>query len=72
MTSRITIDPEIQHGKPIITGTRVPIIRILGGLAGGMSINEISEEYAVTEEDVQAALLFAQDLVEQEEFHPLP
>ena len=72
MTSRITIDPEIQHGKPIITGTRVPIIRILGGLAGGMSINEISEEYAVTEEDVQAALLFAQDLVEQEEFHPFP
>ena len=59
MNSRIVIDPAIQHGKPIIYGTRVPIIRILGGLAGGMHIDDIVREYEVTEEDVRAALAYA-------------
>lgn len=72
MHERIVIDPEIQHGKPVIKGTRVPIVRILGGLAGGMSKKDISEEYCVTDEDIKAALLFAQELVELEEFHPIP
>jgi uncharacterized protein (DUF433 family) len=31
MNERIVIDPEIQHGKPVIRGTRVPVARILGG-----------------------------------------
>ena len=34
MSDRIIIDPDIQHGKPVIRGTRVPISRIIGGLAG--------------------------------------
>jgi uncharacterized protein (DUF433 family) len=42
MNDRVVIDPAIQHGKPVIRGTRVPIVRIIGGLAGGMSIEEIS------------------------------
>ncbi len=37
MSDRIVIDPAIQHGKPVIRGTRVPVVRILGGLAGGMT-----------------------------------
>src|SRR5262249_45923945 len=41
MNDRIVIDPTIQHGKPVIRGTRVPVVRILGGLAGGMSIDEV-------------------------------
>ena len=72
MTERIVIDPEIQHGKPIIRGTRVPIVRIIGGLAGGMTKEEISKEYQVTEEDVRAALEYASTLIEEDEFHPLP
>ncbi len=48
MSERIVIDEEIQHGKPVIRGTRVPITRILGGLAGGMSKEEIIREYEVT------------------------
>jgi len=72
MTERIVIDPEIQHGKPIIRGTRVPIVRIIGGLAGGMTKEEISKEYQVTEEDIRAALEYASTLIEEEEFHPLP
>ncbi len=72
MNDRIVIDPEIQHGKPVIRGTRVPVARIIGGLAGGMSFAEVQEEYGVTAEDIRSALEFAGSLVEQEEFHPLP
>ena len=72
MDLRIVIDPNIQHGKPVIRGTRVPVARIVGGLAGGMSFQEVREAYGVTADDVRAALEFANQLVEQEEFHPLP
>ena len=72
MNERIVIDPKIQHGKPVIRGTRVPIARIVGGLAGGMTFDEVQAEYEVTLEDIRAALEFANELVEQAEFHPLP
>ncbi len=72
MNDRIMIDPEIQHGKPIVRGTRVPVTRIIGGLAGGMTKEEIAYEYAVSEEDLLAALRYAADLIESETFHPLP
>ena len=72
MIERIVIDPEIQHGKPVIRGTRVPITRILGGLAGGMKKEEIMREYELTEEDIEAAISYANELIEAEEFHPLP
>jgi uncharacterized protein (DUF433 family) len=72
MHERIVIDPEIQHGKPVIRGTRVPIARIIGGLAGGMAKEEIMREYEVTAEDIEAALSYAAELIEAEEFHPLP
>jgi len=68
----IIIDPDIQHGKPVIRGTRVPVVRIIGGLASGMTNAEIMREYEVTEEDIRAALTYAGELIEQEEFHPLP
>jgi uncharacterized protein (DUF433 family) len=69
---RIDLDPKIQHGKPIIRGTRVPVARIVGGIAGGMSFAEVADAYGVTEADVRAALEFAEHLVQQEEHHPLP
>ena len=72
MHERIIIDPKIQHGKPVIRGTRVPVTRILGGLVGKMTIDEICREYEVTVEDVQAAINYAEELVEQETYHPLP
>ena len=59
MNERIVIDTEIQHGKPVIRGTRVPVTRIVGGLAGGMTEQEIMREYEVTQEDIRAALSYA-------------
>ena len=72
MNDRIVIDPKTQHGKPVIRGTRVPVARIVGGLAGGMSFEELQEAYGITVEDIRAALEFASQLVDDEEFHPLP
>ena len=72
MNDRIVIDPEIQHGKPVIRGTRVPVTRIVGGLAGGMTEVEIMREYDITAEDIRAALAYAAQLVETQVFHPLP
>jgi len=72
MNDRITIDPEIQHGKPVIRGTRVPVTRVIGGLAAGMTKEEIMNEYEISEEDVLAALRYATEIIEMEYFHPLP
>jgi uncharacterized protein (DUF433 family) len=72
MNDRIVIDPKIQHGKPVIRGTRVPVARIVGGLAGGMTFDEVRDAYAVTDDDIRAALEFANELIEREEFHALP
>lgn len=72
MDERITIDPKLQHGKPVIRGTRVPVARILGGLAGGMTFDEICREYDVSAADIRAAIKYAEELVEQETHHPLP
>jgi uncharacterized protein (DUF433 family) len=61
MNERIVIDPKIHHGKPVVRGTRVPITSIIGGLAGGMTREEIAREYEVTQEDISAALSYAED-----------
>lgn len=68
----ITIDPKIQHGRPVIRGTRMPVEYVLGSLAGGMSFADIQRAYEITEDGIQAAILFAKDLIEQGQFHPLP
>jgi uncharacterized protein (DUF433 family) len=67
LAPRIVVDPEVRFGKPVIEGTRVPVELVLGKLAGGMSIEEMIEEYALTIEDVRAALQYASDLVGSEE-----
>jgi uncharacterized protein (DUF433 family) len=72
MDDRILIDPGIQHGKPIIRGTRVPVARILGGLAGGMTQEQVMQEYEIGKADVLAALNYAAQLIETEVFRPLP
>jgi len=69
---RITIDPEIMGGKPVIKGTRVPVQVVVGSLAGGSTIEEVCEGYSVTEEDVRAALAYAAEVLGQERLYALP
>jgi uncharacterized protein (DUF433 family) len=59
-TNRITLDPQICHGKPCIRGLRYPVEIVLEWLAGGMSIDEILADYEDLErEDILAALAYA-------------
>jgi uncharacterized protein (DUF433 family) len=60
---RVTIDPNIHHGVPVITGTRVPVSIVIGSLAGGMDKEEVMQEYELTKEEIEAALSYAADLV---------
>jgi uncharacterized protein (DUF433 family) len=71
MSDRIIIDPKIQHGKPVIPCTRIPVTRIVGGLAGGMSFEQVEAEYGVSIDDIRAALKFANELIDKAQFHPL-
>lgn len=68
---RITIDPKICHGKPVIRGTRMPVTLVVGSLAGGMSYEGVEHEYGLTVDDIRAALRFVADLAAQESFHAL-
>jgi uncharacterized protein (DUF433 family) len=61
LSERIQIDPAVCHGQPVIRDTRVPVSIVLGSLAGGMSLDEIADEYGVTPVDIQAALNVAND-----------
>ncbi len=56
---RISVDEKIRFGKPVISGTRIPVDLILGKLAGGMSYKEIMDEYEITREDILAVLNYA-------------
>lgn len=60
LLSRITIDPEICHGKPVIRGLRYPVQTILELLNAGMTFDKVLEDYPDLErEDLLAALAFA-------------
>lgn len=72
MNDRIIIDPKVCHGKPVVRGTRMPVALIVGSLAGGMSFEDVQREYALSLEDIRATLKFAEELVDQEQVHPLP
>ena len=61
----IEIDPEICSGKPVIKGTRIPVKIILELLANGWNIEEIEEEYQLTEEQIKEAIKFASQLLER-------
>lgn len=63
---RIDIRYDIMGGKPVIKGTRVPVEVIVGGLAGGMTVDEICKEYRIKAEDVRAALAYAAETLSEE------
>lgn len=68
MTDRISILPNVCHGKPVIRGTRVLVCNILGALAANESIDEILRDYPnITRDDIAAALTFASELARFEE-----
>jgi len=67
MNARISINPNICHGKPVIKNTRVLVSNILADLASGSSYDEIIENYPnITKEDIGACLDFGSELTQFE------
>ncbi|BBO17461.1 conserved hypothetical protein [Candidatus Brocadia pituitae] len=64
---RISVDEKVRFGKPVVTGTRVPVDLILGKLAGGMTYEEVMAEYEITREDILAVLDYAAKTLSSEE-----
>jgi uncharacterized protein (DUF433 family) len=72
LLKRISVDPKVMMGKPVIKGTRLTVEFILGLLAHGSNVADILEEYGgLRIEDVQACLLFAGESLSRTEFMPL-
>ncbi|HXG06380.1 MAG TPA: DUF433 domain-containing protein [Nitrososphaera sp.] len=71
IAKHISIDPNIHHGAPVITGTRVPVSVVIGSLAGGMSKEDVCREYELSKEAVESALAYAAELVAATEVIPL-
>jgi|Deesub1362A_J573_1020465.scaffolds.fasta_scaffold06966_3 uncharacterized protein (DUF433 family) len=71
MMDRIVVDKRILHGKPVVKGTRVPVDIVVGSLAGGMSFEEVQEEYGIQREDILACLAYAARLINEERVYPL-
>lgn len=62
---RITQDPEIMVGKPVIRGTRIPVERVIAHLAHNPDLDDLFAAYPrLTIEDVKAALSYAYEAVE--------
>ena len=72
LLERISMDPKVMIGKPIIRGTRLTVEFILNLMAHGATNQEIIAEYqGLTVEDLQACILFASKSLENTVFMPL-
>jgi len=71
LLKRITFNPEILGGKPIIRGMRIAVEHVLGMLASGSTVQEILEGYPFLEkDDVQACIIFAYRRIANEHIEP--
>ncbi|MBE3101223.1 MAG: DUF433 domain-containing protein [Firmicutes bacterium] len=67
LLNRITYNPEVMVGKPTIRGLRITVDQILKALAANINIQDLLLDYPELEkEDIQAVLLYAGQLVEEE------
>jgi uncharacterized protein (DUF433 family) len=69
---RVSINPEVMVGKPVIRGTRIPVELIVRMLAQGISESEILQEYPrLQPDDIRAALAYAAHVLAHEDVFPL-
>ncbi len=71
--TRIVIDPQVLVGKPVVKGTRISVELIIDLLARGYTVEQIRQQYDhITNEDVQACLAYASDVLRSEKVYALP
>jgi uncharacterized protein (DUF433 family) len=67
LSDRISFDPAICHGKPVVRGTRVLVANIVGAVASGQSVQDILQDYpSLKDLDIRACLDFAGNLTAME------
>ncbi len=72
MSDRITSDPSIMSGKPVVSGTRITVESILERLAAGESVEQVVSAHPnLTREGVQAALEYAAESLGADIVRPL-
>lgn len=72
LLERITVNPKIFGGKPVIRGRRLAVEHVLGMMAAGDAAEELLQGYPWLEpEDIQACLVYARRLVGHERIEPL-
>ena len=72
MIERIELNPRICNGRPVIKGTRIPVTVILEQIEGGMSWDDVLNDYPeIGREDIQAALQYARLSIEHAEVEAL-
>ena len=70
---RITLDPKVLVGKPVIRGTRIAVEFVVDLLGRGWTTEEILREYDhLTPEDIQACLAYAGDVLKSERVYLSP
>ena len=70
---RISLDPKVLVGKPVIKGTRIAVEFLMELLANGWTHEQILANYSqLTADDIQAALHYATETVKQKHVYPLP
>jgi uncharacterized protein (DUF433 family) len=71
MNDHITIDPRICNGKPVISGTRIPVTVVLDQLAETGSVQEVLRRYPeLSAEQVKAALEYCHAMIDHTELEP--
>jgi len=70
LLTRITVDTKVMVGKPTIRGLRITVEQVLKALAGGVTVEELLEDYPELErEDIHAVLLYAAELANEERIY---
>jgi len=68
---RITLDPAVLVGKPVVRGSRLAVEFVLGLVANGWSFDQILANYpGLTAEDIRACVAYAMDVLAEERVFP--
>lgn len=71
MSDLITVDPRVCNGKPVLSGTRIPVTVVLDQLAETGSVQEVLRRYPeLSPEQVRAALEYCHALIDHTELEP--
>lgn len=71
--TRITVDPKVLVGKPVVKGTRISVELVIDLMARGYTSQQILEQYDhLKPEDIQACLAYASEVLRSERVYGLP